>query len=66
MSYIGVDQLVRYRLNAKLKVPRPVHIQQKEAAVEGFQKTRTTSTADSKSELRQSGTISTSSILVSG
>ena len=26
MSYTGVHQLVRYKLKAKLKVPRPVHI----------------------------------------
>lgn len=26
MSYTGVHQLVRYRLKAKLKVPRPVHL----------------------------------------
>ena len=26
MSYTGVHQLVRYKLKAKLKVPRPVHV----------------------------------------
>ncbi len=38
MSYTGVHQLVRYRLKAKLKVPRPVHIKQKEGAAENFKK----------------------------
>lgn len=38
MSYTGVHQLVRYRLKAKLKVPRPVHIKQEEGAVEDFKK----------------------------
>ena len=38
MSYTGVHQLVRYRLGAKLKVPRPVHVKQKSGAVEDFKK----------------------------
>ena len=38
MSYTGVHQLVRYRLKAKLKVPRPVHIKQEPGAVEDFKK----------------------------
>lgn len=38
MSYTGVHQLVRYRLKAKLKVPRPVHIKQEEGAAENFKK----------------------------
>ena len=38
MSYTGVHQLVRYRLKAKLKVPRPVHIKQEQGAAEDFKK----------------------------
>ena len=38
MSYTGVHHLVRYRLKAKLKVPRPVHIRQQEGIVEDFKK----------------------------
>ncbi|MDJ0535982.1 MAG: helix-turn-helix domain-containing protein [Xenococcaceae cyanobacterium MO_207.B15] len=38
MSYTGVHQLVRYRLKAKLKVPRPVHIKQEAGIVEDFKK----------------------------
>lgn len=38
MSYTGVHQLVRYRLKAKLKVPRPVHLKQEPGAVEDFKK----------------------------
>ena len=38
MSYTGVHQLVRYKLKAKLKVPRPVHIKQEEGIVEDFKK----------------------------
>ena len=38
MSHTGVHQLVRYRLKAKLKVPRPVHIKQEEGVVEDFKK----------------------------
>jgi len=38
MSYTGVHNLIRYRLKAKLKVPRPVHAKQKEGAVEQFKK----------------------------
>lgn len=38
MSYTGVHQLVRYKLKAKLKVPRPVHIKQEAGAVEDFKK----------------------------
>ena len=38
MSYSSVHQLVRYRLGAKLKVPRPVHLKQKTGAVEEFKK----------------------------
>jgi putative transposase len=38
MSYTGVHKLVRYRLQSKLKVPRPQHTKQKEGAVESFKK----------------------------
>lgn len=38
MSYTGVHQIVRYRLGAKLKVPRPTHSKQKPEAVESFKK----------------------------
>ena len=38
MSYTGVHQLVRYRLKAKLKVPRPVHIKQEKGIAEDFKK----------------------------
>jgi putative transposase len=38
MSYSGVHKLIRYRLGAKLKVPRPVHLKQKQGAVEEFKK----------------------------
>lgn len=38
MSYTGVHKLVRYRLKAKLKVPRPSHRKQKEGAVTDFKK----------------------------
>ena len=38
MSYTGVHKLVRYRLQSKLKVPRPQHAKQKEGAVESFKK----------------------------
>jgi putative transposase len=34
MSYSGIHKLIRYRLQAKLKVPRPVHVKQKQGAVE--------------------------------
>ena len=36
MSYTGVHQLVRYKLKAKLKTPRPVHVKQKVGVVEEF------------------------------
>jgi putative transposase len=36
MSYTGVHKLVRYRLKAKLKVPRPSHVKQKEGAIDTF------------------------------
>ena len=39
MSYTGVHHGVRYRLKAKLKVPRPVHIKQALGVVEQFKKT---------------------------
>ena len=39
MSYTGVHHVVRYRLKAKLKVPRPVHIKQGQGVVEQFKKT---------------------------
>lgn len=38
MSYTGVHKLVRYRLKAKLKVPRPSHVKQKAGAAEAFKK----------------------------
>ena len=38
MSYTGVHKLVRYRLKAKLKVPRPSHVKQKAGAAEDFKK----------------------------
>ena len=40
MSYQGVHQVVRYRLKAKLKVPRPVHVKQEAGAKEEFKKTK--------------------------
>jgi hypothetical protein len=38
VGYTVVHKLVRYRLKAKLKVPRPVHTNQKEGVVEEFKK----------------------------
>lgn len=38
VQYKTVHQLVRYRLKAKLKVPRPVHIKQEKGAVQEFKK----------------------------
>ena len=38
MSYTGVHHGVRYRLKAKLKVPRPVHIKQELGVVAEFKK----------------------------
>lgn len=38
VSYKVVHDTVRYRLKAKLKVPRPVNIKQKEGAKENFKK----------------------------
>jgi len=38
MSYSGVHNLIRYQLKSKLKVPRPVHIKQREGAVNHFKK----------------------------
>lgn len=38
MSYTGVHQLVRYKLKAKLKVPRRVHVKQEVGVVEDFKK----------------------------
>lgn len=38
MSYTGVHKLVRYRLKAKLKVPRTSHIKQKQGAAETLKK----------------------------
>jgi len=38
VGYTVVHKLVRYRLQAKLKVPRPVHTKQKEGVVEEFKK----------------------------
>lgn len=37
-SYKVVHDTVRYRLKAKLKVPRPVNIKQKKGAIENFKK----------------------------
>jgi len=39
VDYKRVHQLVRYRLKAKLKVPRPVHIKQNPGAADSFKKT---------------------------
>jgi putative transposase len=38
MSYSGVHNLIRYRLKAKLKIPRPVHVKQEPGAVNHFKK----------------------------
>lgn len=38
VSYTVVYKLVHYKLKAKLKVPRPVHIKQQQGAVESFKK----------------------------
>ena len=38
VNYSVVHKWVRYRLKAKLKVPRPVDIKQKEGAIEAFKK----------------------------
>lgn len=38
MSYSTVHKLVRYKLKGKLKVPRPVHIKQKEGVEAEFKK----------------------------
>lgn len=38
VEYKTVHQLVRYRLKAKLKVPRPLHIKQEKSAVPEFKK----------------------------
>ncbi len=38
VRYTVAHKLVRYRLKAKLKVPRPVHTKQKEGVVEEFKK----------------------------
>ncbi len=38
MSYSGVHQIVRYRMGAKLKVPRPTHVKQKPGVVAEFKK----------------------------
>lgn len=38
VGYTVVHKLVRYRLKAKLKVPRPVHAKQKEGVVKEFKK----------------------------
>ncbi|MGK7951494.1 MAG: transposase [Xenococcaceae cyanobacterium] len=38
VSYKVVHDTVRYRLKAKLKVPRPVNIKQKKGAIENFKK----------------------------
>ena len=38
ISYTGVHQIVRYRLRAKLKVPRPTHTKQKPGSIEEFKK----------------------------
>ena len=38
VGYTVAHKLVRYRLKAKLKVPRPVHTKQKEGVVEEFKK----------------------------
>jgi putative transposase len=37
-SYTGGHKLVRYRLKAKLKVPRPSHVKQKAGAADAFKK----------------------------
>jgi hypothetical protein len=38
LYWLKSDQLVRYRLGGKLKVPRPVHTKQKLGAVDNFKK----------------------------
>lgn len=38
MSYTGVHQLVRYKLKAKLKVPRPVHTKPEPGIADNFKK----------------------------
>ena len=38
VAYRTVHELVRYQLNAKLKVPRPLHIKQNKEAKENFKK----------------------------
>lgn len=42
MSYTGVHQFIRYKLKAKLKTLRPVHLKQEVNAVEDFKKTSAT------------------------
>jgi len=39
LKYNTVNRFVREKLNAKLKVPRPVSTKQKPGAIEGFKKT---------------------------
>ncbi len=41
-EYRTVHELVRYRLNSKLKAARPVHAKQNAAALEGFKQTLAT------------------------
>lgn len=41
MSYTEVNYIVRYRLKAKLKVTRPVHIKQHPKAFEELKKLKT-------------------------
>ena len=52
MSYTGVHQLVRYRLGAKLKVPRPVHLKQETDAVEEFKKNWATTSSKSENKIK--------------
>ncbi|MBD1907504.1 MULTISPECIES: helix-turn-helix domain-containing protein [unclassified Trichocoleus] len=64
VGYTVVHKLVRYRLNAKLKVPRPVHTKQKEGLVEEFKKNSSQTRRSAEALGGSSKKISKNSILV--
>lgn len=64
VGYTVVHKLVRYRLKAKLKVPRPVHTKQKEGVVEELKKNSSPTRRNAESLGGCSKKISNNSILV--
>lgn len=63
-AYRTVHQLVRYQLQAKLKVPRPTSIKLSVAAIEELKKTAATTRVYPEFEENRAAALSKSALLV--